>query len=35
MPWDMAPSHRQLNPLYVLRKATSFVSEATATLRRR
>ena len=36
LPWDMTTTgHRQFNPLYVLRKATAFVSEAADTLRRR
>lgn len=35
LPWDMTPSHRQFNPLYILRRGVQFVSEATETLRRR
>ena len=36
LPWDMTTSgHRQFNPLFMLQRGISFVSEATDTLRRR
>jgi len=36
LPWDMTTlSHRQYNPLYILRNTALFVSEAVATLSRR
>ena len=35
-PWDAASlTHRQFNPLYILRKGSAFLSEASETLRRR
>lgn len=34
-PYDMDPSHRQFNPLYVLDKASRFITEAVGTLDRR
>lgn len=36
LPWDMVDfSHRQFNPLFILQRGAAFLSEATATLRRR
>lgn len=36
LPWDMTTTnHRQFSPFYIARKAASFVTEATDTLRRR
>ncbi|GLI61171.1 hypothetical protein VaNZ11_003459 [Volvox africanus] len=35
MPWDMTPSHRQNNPLFMLARTTQSMRESVATLRRR
>ncbi|KXZ46713.1 hypothetical protein GPECTOR_41g677 [Gonium pectorale] len=35
MPWDMAPAHRQNNPLFMLRRTAQFMGESVATLKRR
>jgi hypothetical protein len=36
LPWDMTTlTHRQFNPLYILRKGAAFLSEARETMRRR
>jgi len=33
-PWDMHPSHRQFNPMFVADKTKKFIKEATSTLRK-